>query len=105
MIRGFGLQANISELHSSLGLCNLYRRIVLHSASTAASLNAKLKKGKPKPFGFDEVELAVMEQQKEKLRALPILALPTREGKVIMDTEACDKQVGCVLQLEKITFL
>lgn len=57
--------------------------------------------GEAKLFELDEAELAVMEQLKEKLTTPLIVALPKREKRHVIDSDACEKQVGCVLQQEK----
>ena len=35
---------------------------------------------------------------KEKLASPPVLALPSNDLPYYVDTDACDKQIGCVLQ-------
>lgn len=39
--------------------------------------------------------------EKQSLKTPPVLALPRDEGKLTVDTDACDKQIGCVLLQEK----
>lgn len=96
-VRGFRPSTNIWEVRSFLSFCHEYRRFVSNIVKTATLHIAKLKKDKPKSFELDETEFAVMEHLKEWLTTLPILALPRREGKFIIVTDTCRKQVWCVL--------
>ena len=42
--------------------------------------------------------MAAFEKLKEKLASPPVLALPRNDLPYVVDTDACDKQIGCVLQ-------
>lgn len=42
-----------------------------------------------------------MKSLKDALISPPVLALPGSAGHLILDTEACNVQVGCVLQQEQ----
>lgn len=64
----------------------------------AAPLNKKLLKDPPFTFGdLTETEVQAMRTLQEKLISPPFLTLLKRTGKYIVDTDGCEKQVGCVL--------
>lgn len=90
-----------TELRSFLGLCNVYRRFVPSFARIAAPLNRNLMKDTPKSFELNEEQIESYEQLKSCLVKPPILALPRNGFKYVLDTDACDYQVGCVLMQEQ----
>ena len=90
-----------TELRSFLGLCNVYRRFVPGFAKIAEPLNHLLKKGEgPKLGPLTKEQLLAFEALREKLLQPPILALPRREGRYVLDTDASDGQIGCCLSQE-----
>ena len=92
---------NLTELRSFLGLCNVYRRFVPNFSRIASPLTAKLEKGKDATFPtLTEEEENAFLTLKKKLASPPELALPQSGRTYIVDTDACDKQVGCVLLQE-----
>lgn len=57
-----------------------------------------LKKGEPTRFGdFGDRAQAACLQIKCKLASPPVLSLPRKCLPYVLDTDACDIQVGCVL--------
>jgi RNase H-like domain found in reverse transcriptase len=87
-----------TELRSFLGLCNVYRRFVPGFYKVSGPLNHLLKKGEgPKLGTLTKEQLLAFETLREKLLQPPILALPRREGRYILDTDASDGQIGCCL--------
>jgi hypothetical protein len=90
------------ELRSFLGLWNVYRRFVPKFASVAAPLNALLKKGEsPKLGPLAEEQHRSFNALREKLLHPPVLALPRREDRYILDTDASNGQIGCCLLQEQ----
>ena len=64
----------------------------------AAPLNRKL--GKDQPLKWDALtdeETEAFETLKKNLFSPPVLALPRAGLRFILDTDACDVQLGCVL--------
>jgi hypothetical protein len=91
-----------TELRSFLGLCNVYRRFVPSFASIASPLNALLRKGEsPKLESLTENQLNSFNTLRAKLLDPPVLALPRREGRYILDTDASQEQIGCCLYQEQ----
>jgi transposase InsO family protein len=87
-----------TELRSFLGLCNVYRRFVPGFAKIAGPLNQLLKKGEGPHIGPLSVEqLTAFEKLREKLLQPPVLALPRKEGRYVLDTDASDHQIGSCL--------
>lgn len=80
------------------GLCNVFRRFVKDFTKIASPLNVKLRKGQPDKLDkLSKEEMEVFEILKTKLALPHVLALPRCYGNMFVDTDACDRQVGCVL--------
>ena len=89
---------NQTELKSFLGMCNVYRRFVPNFARIASPLNAKTSKKQPYRIGtLSDEEFGSFRELKRLLMNPPILGLPRLGYKYTLDTDACDKQVGCTL--------
>jgi RNase H-like domain found in reverse transcriptase/Reverse transcriptase (RNA-dependent DNA polymerase) len=99
-LRDAALPRTQTDLRSFWGLCNVYRRFVPHLASLAAPLNVYLTKGKPSVLGIlSDPALAAFNSLRQKLLSPPVLALPRREGKLWLDTDASAAHLGrCLLQ-------
>lgn len=81
-----------------LGVCNVFRRFVPNIARKAAPLNNKLNKDQLNHFGdHTAVEWRALHEFHKKLVSAPIIAPPNAGGKYMLDTDACNAQVGCVL--------
>ena len=88
----------VTQLRSFLGLCNVYRRFVPNFARIAHPLNAMLKKGEPKSFETLRPDAEdAFKALKRALTTTPVLALPRADAHSRLETDACDRQVGCVL--------
>jgi hypothetical protein len=75
---------------------------VPHFASFAAPLNVYLTKGKPpvlQPLSDDAVTL--LNKIRAKLLSPPILALPRSKGRLWLNMDASDGQLGCCLLQEQ----
>ena len=73
-------------------------------ARIAAPLNKKLHKDEPKVFGaLSEEEFEAFATLRESLLKPPILALPKVGKHYILETDACNEQVGCILLQEQET--
>ena len=89
------------ELRSFLGLANVYRRFVPDFAKKARPLTLLLKKDGPELFELDEEQTNAFCVLKDLLCTAPVLALPKKGGRYVLDTDASGGQVGCVLQQEQ----
>ena len=90
---------DVSSLRSFLELCNVYRRFVPNFARIATPLTKKLKKDEAEKWdSLDEKETVAFEELKRRLAEPPILSLPRMHLTYIVDTDACDSQIGCELQ-------
>lgn len=86
-----------SELCSFHGLCDVFRRFVLIFAYLVAPLDNKSGKERPKQLGpLDEKESVAAVPIKEALLSTPVLTLPRIEGRHVLNTNVCQKQIGCV---------
>jgi Reverse transcriptase (RNA-dependent DNA polymerase)/RNase H-like domain found in reverse transcriptase len=87
-----------TELHSFLGICNVYRRFVPGFAKIAGPLNNLLRKGESPQLGpLNAEQLLAFNYLREKLFHPPILALPLAKGQFNLDTDASQDQIGCCL--------
>ena len=87
-----------TEIKSFVGMCNVYRRFIKDFATISAPLNSLLKKDAPDQFELRQEQIAAFDTLREKLANPPILALPKPGLPYVLDTDANDIQVGCVLQ-------
>ena len=97
-IQGMEPPRTKTEVKSFLGMCNVYRRFVKDFATISAPLNALVRKNAPDEFDLREEQLAAFKTLKEKLQSPSVLALPRAGLPYVLDTDANDTQVGCVLQ-------
>lgn len=100
-----GLQdpTKVTELNCFLGLCIVLRRFVPNFAQIAALLNKKLRKNQLIHFeSLNKSEIDALKMSKHNLLSLPILALSTPTGYYTLDTDACDKLIGCVLLQDQL---
>jgi len=92
-----------TELKSFLGMCNVHWRLMNDYAHTAKPLTKLTSKKLLHVLPvLDNAKLADFEYLKERLMSTPILALPSREGLFVLDTDACAVQVGCTLLQQKL---
>jgi hypothetical protein len=90
-----------TELRSFLGLCNVYRRFVPGFAKVSGPLNQLLRKGEGPTLGIlTPDQLTAFHSLREKLLHPPVLALPRKEGRYVLDTDASDLQIGACLSQE-----
>jgi hypothetical protein len=89
-----------TELRSVLGLCNVYRRFVSRFAAITAPLTSLLGKGTPPRLGtLSAQQINAFNTLRDKLLSPPVLSLPRTTGKLWLDTDASDDQLGtCLLQ-------
>jgi len=84
----------VKDVESFLGFANFYRRFIQNFSHTAKLLN-KLK-GK-KEWKWKEEHQRVFEELKEKITSQLVLALPRREGKFRVETDASGHAIREVL--------
>jgi len=83
-------------------MCNVYRRFTADFAKIAKPLNKLVSTSLPKKLCPPTIEeQAAFDRLREHLCNSPILALPRREGKYIIDVEASYDQFGCALLQER----
>jgi len=87
-----------TQLRSLLGMCNVYRRFTVDFAKTAKPLNNWNSVKLPKRFSPPTPEEQnAFDNLREQLCHPPILAIPRKEGKYIIDVDASYDQLGCCL--------
>ena len=95
-IRNAARPTNISELRSFIGLVSYYRKFIKDFANIARCLHALTKKGMKWEW-TEECDHA-FHTLKQKLVSAPILGYPDPEGgNFILDTDASNSAIGCVL--------
>ena len=87
-----------AQLRSFLAMCNVYRRFTVDFAETAKPLNA-LSSMKPQKRLSPPTpeEQAVFGKLREQRCHPPILAIPRKEERYIIDVDASYDQLGCCL--------
>lgn len=88
----------VTELQSLLGFCCVSRRFVASFARMVSPLSIRLRKFHVKKIQFlTEEGLSALETLKETLISTPVSALMNRNERYSSNTEAFERQVGCVL--------
>ena len=82
------------ELHSFLGLCNYYRKFIHNYSQLTEPLYKAMNR---KPFSIKENEAECFSTLKIALSSSPILSLPQKDEKFILDTDASYGCIGAVL--------
>jgi len=88
----------VKDVKSFLGFANFYRRFIQNFSHTAKPLNEL--KGK-KEWKWEEEHQQAFEELKEKITSQPVLALPRREEKFRVETDASGHAIGGVLFQEQ----
>ena len=88
----------VKDVESFLEFANFYQYFIQNFSHTAKPLN-KLK-GKKK-WKWEEEHQKAFEELKEKITSQPLLALPRREGKFRVETDASGHAIGGVLSQEQ----
>jgi len=88
----------IKDIESFLGFANFYRWFIHNFSHTAKPLNEL--KGK-KEWKWEKEHQEAFEELKEKITSQPVLALPKREGKFRVETDALGHAIGGVLFQEQ----
>lgn len=97
-VRGLQLPTNLTEHRSFLELCNVIPSFALIFSRVAISLNKKLLNDQLQTFdGMSDEEITALETLKAKLIEPTVLPLPQSQGDYTVGTEACDKQIGCII--------
>lgn len=100
--KGLKLQLKATELCSFLELCNVFRRIKPNIACIAALLNQNFKKVQLTLFrSLSPDKLKAMHELQGKLMSPPIQSLSYAGDRYILDTNAFNVQVECVLLQEQ----
>lgn len=90
------------HLRSFLGMCNVYRRFVQDYADIARPLLALTSTKVVDPLPpFTEEQQRAFVTLKDRLTHTPVLALPRKTGKFLVDTDASATQLGAVLIQEQ----
>ena len=90
---------SLRELQAFLGLCNYYRRFVPSYAEITRPLISLT--AKEAEFHWGPEQEAAFKDMKSKLTEAPILAYPRPEATFLLDTDASEHSIGCVLSQEQ----
>jgi len=88
----------VKDVRSFLGLATYYRKFIKDFAGIAAPLNKLLQKDHP--FEMGEAQKRAKERLVDSLVTGPILVQPNLELPFVLDTDASDEGIGCVLSQE-----
>lgn len=84
-----------------MGSCSLYRRFAPNFVHAAKLFNKRLKKDEPTGFEIDDNDQQTANDLKHNLTSVPVLALSILEKQYVVETDSCNKHVGCVLLFEQ----
>jgi hypothetical protein len=89
----------LSSVRSVIGLAGVFRRFVKDFASRAKPLTDlfKSKNRRPEPFQLSTSEREAFLDIKNALISPPVLALPKKSSSLILETDASETQIGCIL--------
>lgn len=99
--RAYKYLATASKWQLFQRLWNVFRRFVPKSSRPTTFLNRRLKKGEPSMFQLNDEERLTVEHLKRNLSTVMVVALSKPGGQFIIDTDACEKRVWCVLLREQ----
>ena len=94
-VRDWPVPSTQTQVRSFLGLASYYRRFIKGFANVAAPLNKLTEKNTK--FVWTEQCTVAFEQLKQALISAPILAYPCADGQFVLDTDASNFAIGCVL--------
>ena len=97
-VKEWKMPAKVKDVESFLGFTNFYQCFIQNFSHTAKPLNEL--KGK-KEWKWEEEHQRAFEELKEKITSQPVLALPRREGKFRVETDASGHAIGGVLSQEQ----
>lgn len=98
LVAGMKPPRTVSDLRSFLGLSNVYCRFVPDFSRTAGPFTAMLRKGEPARFvQLSDAARAAFVALKDMLVSTPVLDSLRHGRTYVLDTDACNSQVGCVL--------
>ena len=97
-IRKWKIPTKTKEVESFLGFANFYRQFIKNFSHMARPLNEL--KGK-KEWKWEEEQQKAFDKLKDKKTSQPVLALPKREGKFQVETDASGYAIGGVLSQEQ----
>jgi len=86
---------NLKELQSFLGLCNFYRKFIKDFAKIIEPLRTLLKK--ENNFNWNSEAENAFKKLKESFKIGEVLIFPDPEKEFVVETDASDFAVGCVL--------
>jgi len=91
-----------THVRSFVGMCNVFRRFVLNFARMAAPLTDLMGSRAPVLVPpATPLQQQAFDRLKEALKTPPVLALPRRGRKYIVDVDACGTHVGAALLQEQ----
>jgi hypothetical protein len=98
-VRDWPIPATQTQVRSFLGLASYYRRFIRGFADIAAPLHRLTQKSAK--FEWNQECDEAFGKLKEGLISAPVLAYPRAEGQFILDTDASNFAIGCVLSQEQ----
>jgi len=98
VVKEWKTPGKVKDVESFLGFANFYRHFIQNFSHIAKPLNEL--KGK-KEWKWEEEHQKAFEELKERITSQPVLALPRREGKFRVETDALGHAIGGVLSQEQ----
>jgi len=86
----------LTEVRAFVAMASYYRRHIQSLAEVARPLHELTKKNVR--FFWGDAQERAFQRLKQALISAPVLAMPLDEGQYVLDTDASDNAMGCVLQ-------
>ena len=98
VVKEWKIPGKVKDVESFLGFANFYRCFIQNFSHIAKPLNEL--KGK-KEWKWEEEHQKAFQELKERITSQPVLALPRKEGKFRVETDASGHAIGGVLSQEQ----
>ena len=98
-VQNWKVPSSRTEVMQFMGLCNYYRKHIQDFSAIATPLTALTSKSIT--FEWSDAAQTAFEALKRVLCSAPLLSFPRDHGRYIVDTDASDYGLGCVLQQEQ----
>jgi len=85
----------LTEVRAFVALASYYRRHIQSFAEIARPLHELTKKNVR--FFWGDAQERAFQQLKQALISAPVLAMPLDEGQYVLDTDAGDNAMGCIV--------
>jgi len=95
-IQNWAHPRSVKKVQIYIGFANFYRRFIKDFSKVCKPITERLK-GNPKDFHWEREQQEAFEELKEKFTTAPILSHFYAGRRTIVETDASDFTLGCIL--------